>query len=238
MKTLFKTLMLAVFIAALFAGMTLSPVAAAACGDTYTVQKGDYLTKIAKNCGVTYDSLLKANPEIKNPDKIYVGQVIRIKAGANLPGVPVTGTQEYVVARGDTLAKIANRFGTTVSNLMKLNPDIKDPNKIYVGQRIRVPSGSTGSSLVTVSATSLKAGEQVEVRVKGFPANAEIDFRLGKDGEAYRVALDGKTDANGEATGKLTIPTSAAAGEKWVVEVLTTGLTNGKSAKSSIITIK
>lgn len=37
-----------------------------------------------------------------------------------------------------TLGGIAIKFKTTVSNLLKLNPSIKDPNKIYVGQKLRV----------------------------------------------------------------------------------------------------
>ena len=38
----------------------------------------------------------------------------------------------YTVKKGDTLAKIA------VNELLKLNPEIKDPSKIYVGQKIRI----------------------------------------------------------------------------------------------------
>ena len=43
----------------------------------------------------------------------------------------------YTVHKGDTLTKIASDFGTTVAKLVSLNK-IKDPNKIYVGQKIRV----------------------------------------------------------------------------------------------------
>jgi LysM repeat protein len=42
------------------------------------------------------------------------------------------------VQRGDTLRIIANKFGTTVENLLRLNPDIKNANLIYVGQVINV----------------------------------------------------------------------------------------------------
>ena len=238
-----KTYVYLFVVLAMLAGLFASPsavFAAAACGDTYTVKSGDYLTKIAKTCEVTYDALLKANPEIKDPNKIYVGQVIRIKASASLPGVPVTGTQEYVVVRGDTLFKIATRYGTTVQNMMKLNPEIKDASKIYVGQKLRVPTGgsTTVTAQVSLSSTSLRPGDSVDVTVKGFPANAEIDFRLGQNGQTFSVALDGKTNDKGEASAKLTIPATAKAGEKWVVQVLTTAMTNGKDVKSAIITLK
>ena len=49
-----------------------------------------------------------------------------------------TGTCIYVVKRGDSLAVIAKKNGTTVAVLAKMN-GIKNPNRIYVGQKIKVP---------------------------------------------------------------------------------------------------
>lgn len=43
----------------------------------------------------------------------------------------------YSVRSGDTLAGIADRFGTTVDRLMELNPGI-DPQALRVGQPIRI----------------------------------------------------------------------------------------------------
>lgn len=43
----------------------------------------------------------------------------------------------YVVKRGDTLSAIASKFGTTYTYLARLN-GIADPNKIYIGQKIKV----------------------------------------------------------------------------------------------------
>nr|WP_243108411.1 LysM domain-containing protein [Maliibacterium massiliense] len=44
----------------------------------------------------------------------------------------------YTVARGDTLSGIAKRYGTTVSELMRLNPGITNPNLIYTGTQLQV----------------------------------------------------------------------------------------------------
>jgi LysM repeat protein/uncharacterized membrane protein YphA (DoxX/SURF4 family) len=49
------------------------------------------------------------------------------------------GTTTYTVKRGDNLTKIAKQFGTTWQELAKMNPDIKDPNLIYAGQKLDVP---------------------------------------------------------------------------------------------------
>jgi peptidoglycan endopeptidase LytE len=81
--------------------------------------------------------LLELNPKITNPNVIYEGQRLTVPAAS----VPDTGgTEVYVVKRGDTLRKIAASFDTTVANLLKLNPQIKNANLIYSGQKINVPS--------------------------------------------------------------------------------------------------
>jgi LysM repeat protein len=46
-------------------------------------------------------------------------------------------TSAYSVRSGDTLALIADRFGTSVDRLMELNPGI-DPQALRVGQPIRI----------------------------------------------------------------------------------------------------
>jgi len=99
-----------------------------ASGSSYTVQRGDTLRKIAARYDTTVDAILKVNPQIADPNRIYAGQII------NLPAGPST----YVVQRGDTLKIIASRFGTTWENLLALNPQIVNPNLIYVGQVIRI----------------------------------------------------------------------------------------------------
>lgn len=44
----------------------------------------------------------------------------------------------HVVRSGDTLSALAKANSTTVAAIMKLNSDIKNANKIYVGQKIRI----------------------------------------------------------------------------------------------------
>jgi LysM repeat protein len=97
-------------------------------GQTYYVQKGDTLRKIAAKFNSTVDAILKVNPNIKNQNLIYVGQAITLPSGLST----------YVVQKGDTLRIIANKYGTTIDNLLALNPGITNRNLIYVGQIIRV----------------------------------------------------------------------------------------------------
>ena len=97
-------------------------------GQLYYAQSGDTLRKIAAKFNTSVEAILKVNPQITNPNLIYVGQSIAIPAGVST----------YAVQRGDTLRIIANKFGTTVESLLALNPNIKNPNLIYVGQILRV----------------------------------------------------------------------------------------------------
>lgn len=113
----------------------------------YTVQPGDTLGRIAKEHGVSVNDLVKAN-NISNPNLIYPGQVLTI---------PGTGGQSdviHVVARGETLNRIAAQYGSDVSRILSANT-IPNPNLIRIGQEILIPnasgSGSGGSGASTGS---------------------------------------------------------------------------------------
>jgi LysM repeat protein len=213
--------------------------ATSSCGTTYTVQRGDYLKLIANLCGISYADLLAYNPQITNPNWIYPGQVIRLTGTGGDPYIPITGST-YIVQPGDTLGLIAYRYGTTVYEILRINPSIYNPSLIYIGQFIflPVPGGGGGGGVltgarVTLSALSAKAGNTITVSVTGFPANAELDFRVGKVGATYTTVYDSTTDAYGKASTTITIPGAAVANERWVVVVMTTSLVKAKSVTIS-----
>ena len=52
----------------------------------------------------------------------------------------------YKVKAGDNLSKVAKRYGISLAQLLKANPQIKNPNKIQVGQLINLPDTSTGTT--------------------------------------------------------------------------------------------
>lgn len=63
------------------------------------------------------------------------------KATVSVPA----GEGTYIVVDGDAMWKIAAKFKMTLSNLIALNPQIKDPNVINIGQKIIVKDGVTTS---------------------------------------------------------------------------------------------
>ena len=102
---------------------------------TYTVKSGDTLSEIASRYGTTYQAIAKLNG-ISNPNKIYVGQKLKITKGS---GSSSSGSskQYYTIKSGDTLSGISAKYGTSISQLCSWN-GIKNANKIYAGQKIRV----------------------------------------------------------------------------------------------------
>lgn len=104
-------------------------------GFYYTVRPGDTLSRIAWRFGTTVSAIVSANGII-NPNQIFSGQVLWIPSTSGGP----SGSNVYIVQRGDTLSSIARRFGTTYQALAALN-GLRYPYTIYVGQRL-VVSGS------------------------------------------------------------------------------------------------
>ena len=64
---------------------------------------------------------------------------------------PSTGVTTYVVKKGDTLSGIASRYGTTYQALAQYN-GIANPNLIYVGQVIKIPTNGSIPSAPSSSA--------------------------------------------------------------------------------------
>ncbi|MBO6243775.1 MAG: LysM peptidoglycan-binding domain-containing protein [Clostridia bacterium] len=103
----------------------------------YTVKKGDTLSQIALNYGTTVQNLVELN-NIKNPNLIYIGQILRIETNANDTDTNEMGYHIYTVKRNDNLWNISKRYGVTVASIVNVN-NIANPNLIYPNQRIRIP---------------------------------------------------------------------------------------------------
>ncbi len=75
-----------------------TPPPTSPCGTHYTVRPGDWLYQIARTCQVTVADLLRANPQVTNPSRLYPGQVLVIP-GIGVPPPPpaptVTATTRY-----------------------------------------------------------------------------------------------------------------------------------------------
>ena len=70
---------------------------------------------------------------------------------------PSTDYITYVIQSGDTLSGIAARYGTTVSELTRLN-GISDPNRIYAGNTLKVPENGASHQTYTIKSGDTLSG--------------------------------------------------------------------------------
>jgi LysM repeat protein len=89
-----------------------TPTALPANAVLYVVKAGDRLARIAARYGVTMDALKSANRLAS--EEIYIGQRLVILN-------PTRHPMEYIVQPGDTLTKLAQRFGVTVEEIKAAN---------------------------------------------------------------------------------------------------------------------
>ncbi len=120
------------------------PASASAASPTgggfwYLVKRGDTLASIAHKFGVSVDAIAGVNGLV-SVSRIWAGTYLWIPAATVPPTFPPGQTcrTKYTVQRGDTLTKIAARYGVTVWRLA-WNNGIKNYSRIYVGQRLCIP---------------------------------------------------------------------------------------------------
>ncbi|WP_442593618.1 NlpC/P60 family protein [Neobacillus sp. D3-1R] len=121
---------------------------ASAHENTYRVQSGDTLWKIASANGITVTDLKSWNQ--LSSDMIYINQSLTLLA----PHTHTT-TTNYVVKSGDTLWLISKNAGMTVDALKTLNGLTSD--MIYVGQVLKIESTSTNTTATTASVSKVDA---------------------------------------------------------------------------------
>jgi len=106
----------------------------------YRVRRGDTLSEIAQKYGVSVKTLKRVNR--LRSSKIYAGQLLKIPVARKGGKRKVVYTYvTYRVRRGDTLIKIARRFGVSYKKIMRIN-GLKS-TRIRVGQRLKIPVKET-----------------------------------------------------------------------------------------------
>ena len=133
----------------------------------HKVRKGETLGVIAARYGTSVAAIQRMN-RVSNANRIYVGMELVIPssnggppAGASLASTSggkssATGSSSrsrtastHVVRKGEALSSIAKRYGVKTADLMRWNK-IRDANKVYVGQRLKVYANDSGWSSYTV----------------------------------------------------------------------------------------
>ena len=97
----------------------------------HVVNAGENLWSIARTYGVTIQSIVEANG-LPSANLIIPSLALYIPDSQPIP-------RFYKIKAGDTLWQLAKRFKTNVSSILNANTGL-DPNKLYIGQNINIPS--------------------------------------------------------------------------------------------------
>ncbi|MBP6912883.1 MAG: peptidoglycan DD-metalloendopeptidase family protein, partial [Candidatus Pacebacteria bacterium] len=110
----------------------------------HTVKKGDTLQSVAKDFGVSVNTIMWANGLKKGQE---------LKVGSSLTILPITGVK-YTVKKGDTLQSIAKKLSADAGDIADFNGI--DTSDLKVGMAIIVPDGE-----ITTVAEKPKAKKEV-----------------------------------------------------------------------------
>lgn len=115
----------------------------------YTVRSGDTLWLLAQRYHTTVDDIKRLNG--LTSDELSIGQVLKIP----LTESPGGSYFEYVVRSGDTLWLLAQRYHTTVDDIMQLNG--LSGNALSIGQILKIPTA--GSSPAPYFEYTVRSGD-------------------------------------------------------------------------------
>jgi murein DD-endopeptidase MepM/ murein hydrolase activator NlpD len=116
--------------------------------ETYVVQEGDTLGRIAESYGLSLSTILWSNG-LSYTSTIQTGQTLSI--------LPIDGVL-YTVKSGDTLSRIARNYSVDVETVMSQN-NLESANRLAIGDKLLLPGGEppspVGTSRSSASLTSL-----------------------------------------------------------------------------------
>lgn len=133
---------------------------------TYVIQSGDSVSRIASIHGITMDALVQYN---QWPDGInhtlIPGQEVRIPPNAKVPGTGTSGGAAgtpsggsavppqtepagepctYTIQAGDNPSRVASKYGISFNILQAANPEHNFLEWFKIGETIRIPAGADG----------------------------------------------------------------------------------------------
>jgi|GEM_PF-2251776 len=174
--------------------LAFSLVTPAFADTSYTVQPGDTLARIAVRFNVSIDAIVRAN-QIKDPNAIRVGQVLIIPDGQPTPAptTPPGGSaatpapsapagNTYIVRPGDSVTRVANKFGITIDELIRANN--LTTTTLQIGQVLVIPGGTANNPPPANSVYERVTGTASFVR----RIHSALDWLQANDADAYNRA--------------------------------------------------
>ncbi|MDL2266585.1 LysM peptidoglycan-binding domain-containing protein [Desulfovibrio sp. OttesenSCG-928-G15] len=182
---------------------------------THTIRKGDTVSSIAKQYGVSYSELCSANKLNPKKPTIKLGQKLQIPGGK--AGAKDDDAGSYTFKKGDSLSQIAKRHKVSYSALCaanKLNP--KKP-AVRVGMKLTIPGkgGASAKSQADAKAERIeKSGKSSTYTVKAGETLHSVSRATGVDVDDIAKANKLSRNAKVKTGQKLLIPGGASTKQK------------------------
>jgi membrane-bound lytic murein transglycosylase D len=170
----------------------------------HRVRRGDTLSQIAQQYRVSVRALAQMNG-LRSRDFIRAGQLLTLPVANSSGDPPTLASAEsaaattddgiYIVRRGDSVDRIARRFGIDEDALLAEN-DIHDKHLIYVGQQLRI--------VPAVARTTSRSTHQVDagtgvVETSGSPLPSSASLAAAADSQDRSDVGAASTESTEEA---------------------------------------
>jgi len=207
--------------------------------ETARVDGSVELEVLAKCAGTTVDEIKALNPALRRYATPPEGYDVRLPVGkqdtfvAALAKVPKTErvtVVRHTVRRGETLSKIAARYGTSTSSLQRAN-GLKNANRIYVGMSLTVPRSGSGSSTMVAAAKSTTRTDARPTPKPSRPSTHTVRSgeNLSSIAKKYGMSVDQIRKANGLSGSKILV------GQKLKLSGSSGGTSSGSSTRTHVV---
>jgi cell wall-associated NlpC family hydrolase len=179
------------------AGLFLASTANASASTTVKVAKNDTVWGLAKKYNVSIDSIESTNHISTNSHLILQNQSLTIpdkSSNTTKTNTDSSNTSSVTVNSGDSLWTIAQKYGTTVANLQKLNGFSDSETLITVGQSLKV--SGTATTTATQTTKTATTTSQVTVSANHVTYTVKSGDSLYTIAQEYGISVDSLRSSN------------------------------------------
>lgn len=179
------------------AGLFLASTANASASTTVKVAKNDTVWGLAKKYNVSIDSIESTNHISTSSHLILQNQSLTIpdkSSNTTKTNTDSNNTSSVTVNSGDSLWTIAQKYGTTVANLQKLNGFSDSETLITVGQNLKV--SGTATTTATQTTKTATTTSQVTVSANHVTYTVKSGDSLYTIAQEYGISVDSLRSSN------------------------------------------
>lgn len=155
----------------------------------HVIKKGETLYSLSRKYNLTYDELYELNPEIKNSFKVGYEIKIPVETKKNKKNKISESPEKdkyisHIIKRKETLFGISKKYSISISELMLLNPKLK--NGLKKGMKIKIPENEesikennqnflsvSGDTIINYIKHKVRRGEDIDEIAHDYSVSVE-----------------------------------------------------------------